>query len=137
MFKTLPDAGTATVTVVINGAPFQAPQGCTAAAALLLTDALPTRTTPVSNAPRAPYCMMGVCFECLVAIDGVPNQQGCLIELTRGGREPITVKGERRTFLLDGDTVALTGTAPGAAGGRISLGEVHGRIRPGSRVEDG
>jgi len=65
------------------------------------------------------------------------NQQGCLIELTRGGREPITVKGERRTFLLDGDTVALTGTAPGAAGGRISLGEVHGRIRPGSRVEDG
>ncbi|HYK14222.1 MAG TPA: (2Fe-2S)-binding protein [Burkholderiales bacterium] len=86
MFKTLPDAGGTTVTVVINGAPFQAPQGCTAATALLLADALPTRTTPVSNAPRAPYCMMGVCFECLVAIDGVPNQQGCLIPVVEGMR---------------------------------------------------
>ena len=58
------------------------------------------------------------------------NQQGSFIELTRGGREPITVKGEQRTFLLDGDTVVLTGTAPGAAGGRIGFGEVRGRIRP-------
>jgi len=86
MFKTLPDTGGTTVTVVVNGAPFSAPVGCTAAAALLLADALPTRTTPVSNAPRAPYCMMGVCFECLVAIDGVPNQQGCLIPVVEGMR---------------------------------------------------
>jgi len=86
MFKTLPDAGGTTVTVVINGAPFSAPVGCTAAAALLLADALPTRTTPVSNAPRAPYCLMGVCFECLVEIDGVPNQQGCLIPVVEGMR---------------------------------------------------
>ena len=86
MFKTLPDAHTATVTVIINGAPFQAPQGCTAAAALLLAGTIPNRTTPVSNAPRAPYCMMGVCFECLVAIDGVPNQQGCLIPVVEGMR---------------------------------------------------
>ena len=86
MFKTLPDARAATVSVIINGAPFQAPQGCTAAAALLLAGAIPTRTTPVSGAPRAPYCMMGVCFECLVAIDGVPNQQGCLIPVVEGMR---------------------------------------------------
>lgn len=86
MFKTLPDTGAATVAVIINGTLFQAPVGCTAAAALLLADAMPTRTTPVSNAPRAPYCMMGVCFECLVAIDGVPNQQGCLIPVVEGMR---------------------------------------------------
>jgi fumarylacetoacetase len=65
------------------------------------------------------------------------NQQGSLIELTQGGREPITVTGEQRTFLLDGDTVVLTGTAPGAAGGRIGFGEVRGRIRPGRGIEDG
>ena len=52
----------------------------------MLADALPTRTTPVSNAPRAPYCMMGVCFECLIEIDGVPNQQGCLIPVVEGMR---------------------------------------------------
>ena len=86
MFKTLPDAHAATVTVTINGAPFQAPQGCTAAAALLLAGAVPTRATPVSAAPRAPYCMMGVCFECLVEIDGVPNQQGCLVPVADGMR---------------------------------------------------
>ena len=86
MFKTLPDAGGTTVTVVINGAPFSAPVGCTAAAALLLAGAIPTRTTPVSGAPRAPYCMMGVCFECLVEIDGVPNQQGCLVPVADGMR---------------------------------------------------
>jgi hypothetical protein len=43
---------------------------------------------------------------------------------------PITVRGEQRSFLLDGDDVVLTGTAPGAAGGRISFGEVRGRIVP-------
>jgi fumarylacetoacetase len=57
------------------------------------------------------------------------DQQGSLIELTRGGREPITLNGEPRTFLRDGDTVVLTGTAPGAAGGRIGFGEARGRIR--------
>jgi D-hydroxyproline dehydrogenase subunit gamma len=86
MFKTLPDAVSATVNVTINGAPFQAPQGCTAAAALLLADAMPTRTTQVSAAPRAPYCMMGVCFECLLEVDGVANQQGCLVPVAEGMR---------------------------------------------------
>jgi D-hydroxyproline dehydrogenase subunit gamma len=86
MFKTLPDAVSATVNVIVNGAPFRAPAGCTAAAAMLLADAMPTRTTPVSAAPRAPYCMMGVCFECLVEIDGVPNQQGCLVPVAEGMR---------------------------------------------------
>ena len=86
MFKTLPDAVTATVNVTINGQPFAAPQGCTAAAALLLANTIPTRTTPVTGAPRAPYCMMGVCFECLAEIDGVPNQQACLIPVAEGMR---------------------------------------------------
>jgi fumarylacetoacetase len=58
------------------------------------------------------------------------NQQGSFIELTQGGRVPIVVKGEQRAFLLDGDVVVLTGTAPGAAGQRISFGEVRGRIIP-------
>ncbi|MDB5810824.1 MAG: sarcosine oxidase subunit alpha [Betaproteobacteria bacterium] len=86
MFRTLPDAGSATVNVVINGAAFSAPAGCTAAAALLLAGAAYTRTTPVSGSPRAPYCMMGVCFECLVEIDGVPNQQGCVVPVADGMR---------------------------------------------------
>src|SRR5215207_8172285 len=38
-------------------------EGTTVAAALLLHAAGPFRTTPVKSAPRAPYCMMGVCFD--------------------------------------------------------------------------
>jgi len=58
------------------------------------------------------------------------DQRGAFIELTWGGAEPITVKGEPRAFLLDGDTVTITATAPGTAGGRIALGAVTGLIRP-------
>ena len=42
------------------------------------------RATAVSGAPRPPYCMMGVCFECLVTIDGVGNRQGCLMPVAEG-----------------------------------------------------
>lgn len=58
------------------------------------------------------------------------DQRGAFIELTWGGKEPVRVGGEERTFLQDGDEVALTATAPGASGGRISFGEVRNRIAP-------
>jgi fumarylacetoacetase len=58
------------------------------------------------------------------------EQRGAFIELTWGGAEPITVKGEARTFLVDGDAVTITATAPGTAGRRVALGEVTGVIRP-------
>ena len=44
------------------------------------------RTTPVSGAPRGPFCMMGMCFDCLVVIDGVPNQQACMVTVSAGMR---------------------------------------------------
>ena len=40
--------------------------------------------TRVAVAPRAPYCMMGVCFECLLEIDGVANRQACLVTVQPG-----------------------------------------------------
>ena len=58
------------------------------------------------------------------------RQRGAFIELTWGGREPVTVRGEERAFLHDGDEVVITATAPGADGGRIGFGEVRGRITP-------
>ncbi|NHX27873.1 (2Fe-2S)-binding protein, partial [Escherichia coli] len=39
--------------------------------------------TAVSGQPRAPFCMMGACFECLVEIDGIV-QQACMLEVTEG-----------------------------------------------------
>jgi fumarylacetoacetase len=58
------------------------------------------------------------------------DQRGSFLELSWGGREPLTVKGEERTFLLDGDEVTITAWASTPSGSRIGLGEVTGRIRP-------
>ncbi|CUR61353.1 Fumarylacetoacetase [metagenome] len=58
------------------------------------------------------------------------DQRGSLLELSWGGKEPFTAGGRERTFLEDGDEVVLRYTAPGTGGGRITLGEVAGRILP-------
>jgi fumarylacetoacetase len=59
------------------------------------------------------------------------EQRGCLLELTRGGAEPLALAdGSVRSFLQDGDEVAITATAPAADGTRIGFGEVTGRILP-------
>lgn len=57
------------------------------------------------------------------------NEAGSLLELTKGGKEPITLaNGEQRTFLEDGDTMILRGWCerPGAV--RIGFGEVRGTV---------
>lgn len=82
------------VVISVDGARVTAQAGDTVAAALLAAGLSPTRTTPVSGAPRAPYCMMGVCFECLVTVDDVGNRQGCLIPV-RDGMRVETQKGKR------------------------------------------
>ncbi|MEW2399351.1 fumarylacetoacetase [Streptomyces sp. NPDC046862] len=63
------------------------------------------------------------------------DQRGAFIELTWGGKEPIRVNGEERTFLDESDEVTITATAPGPSGGRIGLGEVRGRVLP-AHAED-
>jgi fumarylacetoacetase len=60
-----------------------------------------------------------------------PEQGGSLLELTLGGRQPITLPGgEKRSFLEDGDTLTLRAFchAPGAVS--IGLGEVSGTVLP-------
>ncbi|HEX7537804.1 MAG TPA: fumarylacetoacetase [Dermatophilaceae bacterium] len=59
------------------------------------------------------------------------NTRGSLMELTWNGQEPLTLDdGSTRAFLQDGDTVTVTGWAPGPDGSRIGLGEVAGTIAP-------
>ncbi|RYX94672.1 MAG: fumarylacetoacetase [Comamonadaceae bacterium] len=58
-----------------------------------------------------------------------PGQAGSLLELTLGGKEPVTLpNGERRTFLEDGDTLSLRGYCERAGATRIGLGEVSGTV---------
>jgi sarcosine oxidase subunit alpha len=72
------------VRVIIEGREWTARSGDSVAAALLMAGLPDCRTTPVSGAARAPFCMMGVCFDCLVRIDGLGNQQACMIQVREG-----------------------------------------------------
>ena len=82
------------VQIFVDGIAVAAREGDTVSAALLAFGRDVRRLTAVSGAPRLPYCMMGVCFDCLVTIDGVGNRQGCLVPVAEGMQIEIQ-KGKR------------------------------------------
>lgn len=91
------------VTVSIDGQSVLAERGESVAAVLLRESNPTSRTTPRSGSPRAPYCMMGVCFECLAIVDGVPSTQTCLTVVHDGmsierqhGRRSLPSSGSSR-----------------------------------------
>ncbi|MDE3823145.1 (2Fe-2S)-binding protein [Sinorhizobium meliloti] len=67
-----------------DGTVVQAEQGDMLAIALLAAGIDHVRQSVVSGSPRGPYCLMGVCFECLVTVDGVQNRQACMVEVEDG-----------------------------------------------------
>jgi predicted molibdopterin-dependent oxidoreductase YjgC len=95
MFRRLAEATRPSLTLLVDGTAIAAQQGDSVAAAMLAAGVPICRTTPVSGAPRAPYCLMGVCFDCLVTIDGVGNRQGCMTPV-RDGMRVETQLGKRR-----------------------------------------
>src|SRR3954452_7128985 len=71
------------VEIVLDGAPVEAFVGETVAAVLLAGGVIATRTT-VGGAPRGIFCGIGVCFDCLVVVDGVPNTRACMTAVRDG-----------------------------------------------------
>lgn len=69
-----------------EGTAYRALEGSSVAAALLGVGVTAFRHTPVSDTLRGPFCLMGACFDCLVEIDGEPNQQACMTQLHEGMR---------------------------------------------------
>jgi len=94
MFRRLPDPTAHEISLTVDGKTIAARDGDNVAAGLLAAGIVSCRTTPISGAPRAPYCLMGVCFECLVTIDGVGNRQACLVP-ARAGMQVETQRGKR------------------------------------------
>lgn len=100
MFRRLPETeARPDVAFTYEGESVLAKAGDSVACALLAVGILVCRTTTVSGAPRAPYCLMGVCYECLVTIDGRGNQQGCMVEIRAGMR--IEAQGGRLATFAD------------------------------------
>ena len=90
------------VPVTVEGREIAVPEGASAAAAVLLAGVAAIRETGVSGAPRAPYCLMGICFDCLAEIDGVANRQSCMVTAQPG----MTIRrqhGKRVAVLLSNE----------------------------------
>jgi hypothetical protein len=99
MFRPRPDAPAATIAVEVEGEAVLVPSGASAAAAVLLAGLASIRETMISSSGRAPYCMMGVCFDCLAEIDGVPNRQSCMMTVRPGMR----IRRQRGARAIDPD----------------------------------
>jgi len=98
MFRRRSDAGrAATIEVEVEGRTVLVPEGASAAAAVLLAGLPSLRDTPVGGNPRAPYCLIGVCFDCLAEIDGIANRQSCMVTARPGMR----IRRQRGARLLD------------------------------------
>ena len=94
MFRRLHEDTGAPVRITVDGRAVEAREGDSVAAAMLAAGFTSCRVTPVSGAPRAPFCMMGACFDCLVTIDRVGSRQGCMV-VVREGMAVATQRGKR------------------------------------------
>ena len=82
MFKR--DSSTSTsVEVILDGKTTTVPAEMSVAAALLSIGKITAKISPTSQKPCSPHCLMGVCFECLMDIDGV-QRQACMTAVGEG-----------------------------------------------------
>lgn len=72
------------VTITVDGRPLQAAEGRSLAAVLLEAGQQALRHSPSGREARGLYCAMGVCFECLVTVDGAPGQRACRVRVRDG-----------------------------------------------------
>ncbi|MEH6473258.1 MAG: (2Fe-2S)-binding protein [Halopseudomonas sp.] len=116
MFRSLCDSNVDLVQIEINGHCVSVPARSSVWTAMALVGETTTRLDPITETPRSAYCAMGVCFECLVQINGLPNQQACLTEVHEG-------------MSIQLQTITESSQAspnPSAAGNALSVPEVFG-----------
>src|SRR5689334_16092177 len=58
------------ITFAVDGEPLEARRGQTIAAALYTNGRRVLRATRIQGKPRAVYCAMGICFDCIVKVNG-------------------------------------------------------------------
>ena len=77
-------AGTgAEVSFTFNGDSYEGAPGQSIAAALMASGVRELRTTRFHKEPRLVFCGIGVCFDCVVVVNGVANQRACLVEIAQ------------------------------------------------------
>ena len=64
--------------ITVDGKPVSAYPGETIATVLLAAGELVIRRTVKQDKPRSVFCGIGICFDCLVTVNSVPNQRACV-----------------------------------------------------------
>jgi predicted molibdopterin-dependent oxidoreductase YjgC len=72
------------VTLTVDGRELEAHLGETVAGALMAAGIRTFRETFRRRLPRGLYCGMGVCYDCLVVVDGRPNTRACMVYVADG-----------------------------------------------------
>nr|WP_184941706.1 (2Fe-2S)-binding protein [Planomonospora venezuelensis] len=72
--------------ITVDGAAVPVVPGQSIGAALYGAGVRSWRTTRHGGRPRGLFCGIGVCFDCLVTVNGVPSLRACQIEARAGDR---------------------------------------------------
>ena len=84
MFRSINNNLGELITIYFEGKALNVSKDHNVATALLEAGINNFRETTPNNESRGPYCMMGVCFDCLININDVDNQQSCMIKVSNG-----------------------------------------------------
>ena len=88
------------VEINVDGRATRVRDGISLAIALMEANVVPMRYSPISDAPRSPLCLMGVCFECLCEVNGQQNAQACMVPVADGMQVRLA-HGARRMEVLE------------------------------------
>ena len=72
------------ITFTFEGLPLEVQPGISIAAALITHGERITRLTRFNSNPRGLFCGIGACFDCLIEVDGQPNQRSCITTVKEG-----------------------------------------------------
>lgn len=84
MFRPI-DPDPSNITIYIDGSPCPAREGDSVATILLKEGHAALHSAP-NGTPRGPYCMMGVCFDCMITLEDGRVEQACQIYARDGMR---------------------------------------------------
>ena len=79
-----PEGAAPAFTIELDGQVIEVEPGQSVAAALIAAGTRSWRRTRTGDRPRGVFCGIGVCFDCLATINGIPNQRACLVEARPG-----------------------------------------------------
>ena len=133
------------IEIFIDDEPRQVEQDATVAAALLDAGVTAFRTS-VGGEPRAPFCGMGICYECRVTIDGAPQQRSCMMRVAPGmrvltapghiaprSRSPASSTGRADVVIVGGGPAGIAAAASAAeSGARVML--LDEGLGPGGQI---